>query len=89
LRKVALEAALEACRLVYAAAHDDPELAGMGCTLTLLLVAGAKAAMAHVGDTRLYLYRDGSPWHLSTDHTLAEEIVRRGILTPDAALEHP
>lgn len=44
--------------------------------------------MAHAGDTRLYLHREGSTWQLSADHTLAADLVRRGEITPDAAKTH-
>ena len=74
---------------MYREATTVPELAGMGCTLTLLLTSGAKAVMAHVGDTRLYLCREGSAWQLSSDHTLAADLVRRGEITAEDAREHP
>jgi PPM family protein phosphatase len=61
----------------------------MGATLTLLLVGADKAAMAHVGDTRLYLVRDGSAHVLSTDHKLGEEMVKAGILTREALVKSP
>lgn len=89
LRKIAGDAVQLACKGVHEAATSDPALSGMGCTVTLLLVAGTNAVMAHVGDTRLYLCRDGAAWQLSTDHTVAGEMVRRGHLTPDAATTHP
>lgn len=89
LRTLTSKAVRKACVAVHEAATADPDLAGMGCTLTLLLVAGSKGVMAHVGDTRLYLFRDGAAWQLSSDHTFAEDLVRRGQLTPDAASTHP
>lgn len=61
----------------------------MGCTFTVLLVAGAKAALAHVGDSRLYLCREGSVHQLSTDHTLVAELTRSGALSAEEAKEHP
>lgn len=64
------------------------DCAGMGCTLTALQVVGAKAIMAHVGDTRLYLLRDGAVELLSSDHTYAADLVRRGEMTPSVARHH-
>ena len=61
----------------------------MGCTLTALLIAGSKAAMAHVGDTRLYLWRGGSLHQLSTDHTMVEELVQAGAIPREGAQNHP
>lgn len=75
------DAARAACKAVFDRATGDGACAGMGCTLTMLLVAGARAAMAHVGDSRLYLLRDGACEQLSTDHTMAHELFRQGTLT--------
>jgi len=85
-----LEDALrQACRDIYNRALSDPSLAGMGCTATGLLISGQKAVMAHVGDTRLYLMRAGEAHQLSTDHTLAADLVRQGLVEPDALRQHP
>lgn len=85
---IAEAAVHSACREVYDLACAVPEYSGMGCTLTLLMVAGGKAAMAHVGDTRLYLQRDGAVDQLSSDHTMAADFVRQAKLTPEAARTH-
>jgi len=61
----------------------------MGCTLTVLLVAGSAAALGHVGDSRLYLIRDGQGSQLSMDHTLAQELVRAGAFQPEDVKTHP
>ena len=78
-----------ACREVYDLARSDPAHAGMGCTATGLVVAGRKAAMAHVGDTRLYLVRRGECHQLSSDHTLAADLVRQGAIDAEAERGHP
>lgn len=78
-----------ACREVYNLAISKPELAGMGCTLTALVIAGGKAAMAHVGDTRLYLWRGGQLHQLSTDHTMVEDLVKVGAVSREAVRNHP
>lgn len=79
----------QACREIHTRATSDPALAGMGCTATALLVAGSKAVMAHVGDTRLYLSRAGEVHQLSSDHTLPGEMVRQGTLAPENLPGHP
>ena len=89
LEKLLANAVRGACREVHRLAVAKPELAGMGCTLTALLIAGGKAAMAHVGDTRLYLWRGGSLHQLSTDHTMVEELVQAGVIAREAARDHP
>ncbi|MFH0946656.1 MAG: protein phosphatase 2C domain-containing protein [Planctomycetota bacterium] len=81
LLELVTTAAQEACRMVHRSASSESGRSGMACTLTALLVAGNRAAMAHVGDTRLYLVRDGACEQLSTDHTMAHELVLRGTLT--------
>ncbi len=76
------------CAEVHALAMRDPDKSGMGCTLSFLLFAGARMVMAHVGDTRVYLHRDGAVEQLSTDHTMAHELVRGGAMSLDAARGH-
>lgn len=84
-----MQAAIEnACSAVYEKAADDPLLAGMGCTITALLVIGHKAVMAHVGDTRLYLHRDDSVSQLSTDHTMANELANAGLIERSEVADH-
>lgn len=85
LTELAERAVLRACKEVYKLARSRPEYGGMGCTLTMLLAAGPKAVMAHVGDSRLYLLRQGEAHLLSTDHTFAADLVRAGVLTPEQA----
>ena len=89
LEKLLIKAVRGACREVYRLAVSKPELAGMGCTLTALLVAGSKAAMAHVGDTRLYLWRRDGLHQLSIDHTMVEDLVRLGSIQRSEANTHP
>jgi serine/threonine protein phosphatase PrpC len=86
---LAEEALQRACRDIYTMAVNDDGLGGMGCTTTLLLAQGAKAAMAHVGDTRLYLIRDDGAHLLSSDHTIAAELARRGDISPTDVARHP
>jgi protein phosphatase len=74
---------------VHAAARADRRKAGMGSTLTALLVLGEQAAVAHVGDSRIYRLRDGRLTLLTLDHTLVGEAVRDGMLTPEEAARSP
>ena len=61
----------------------------MGTTLTAAYVDDTHVAIAHVGDSRAYLFRDGSLQRLTQDHSLVDELVRRGKLTEEQAAEHP
>lgn len=84
-----VEGALNAaCAEVHQRAVAEPELAGMGCTMTALFVSGAKAAMGHAGDSRLYLLREGQLHQLSSDHTVAAELARAGLIREDQIPGH-
>jgi PPM family protein phosphatase len=77
-------------KAVIDATREDPSLAGMGTTLTLVELAPAGvAAFAHVGDSRAYLLRDGDLQMLTTDHTLVHELIELGRITPEEAEHHP
>jgi serine/threonine protein phosphatase PrpC len=65
----------------------DSESAGMGCTLVAVRVEGNLFSIAHVGDSRIYLIRQGTIQQLTTDHSLVMEQVRRGMITLEEA-EH-
>jgi protein phosphatase len=68
----------------------QPELEGMGTTLTLVeLDSEGKARFGHVGDSRAYIYKDGKLLQLTDDHTVAAEYVALGQLTPEEAHDHP
>lgn len=85
----ALRAAFEQVnRAIYEAALDDAALQGMGTTCTALVLRGDEAFSAHVGDSRLYLARDGHLEPLSEDHSLVNEMVKQGLLTPEEARHH-
>ncbi|WP_242356275.1 Stp1/IreP family PP2C-type Ser/Thr phosphatase [Anaeromyxobacter sp. SG64] len=75
----------QACAVIYAAAQADPELAGMGTTATAVLVDGRSAFVAHVGDSRCYLLREGRIRQISEDHSLVAEQVKAGAITADEA----
>ena len=83
------EVARTANRRIYDMAQSDSEHAGMGTTFTAVLVSGREVAVGHVGDSRLYRLRDGSFERLTDDHSLVEELVRQGKLSPEEAEVHP
>lgn len=74
---------------IYEKASSDPSLHGMGTTCTLVLVADSEIHIAHVGDSRAYLLRDGELSQLTEDHTLVGRMVREGRLQPEEAARHP
>jgi PPM family protein phosphatase len=79
----------EANRRINELSRADDQRAGMGTTLTVAYVGEAELSVAHVGDSRLYRLRDGRFERLTDDHSLVEELVRQGRLTPQEADEHP
>ncbi len=87
--ELAKEAVRSACRAVYSKAMDDETHAGMGTTMTLLLVLDGIGIMAHVGDTRLYLSHNDSIFQLSTDHTIAAEFLRSKLLSEEEVKNSP
>jgi PPM family protein phosphatase len=83
------EAIGEASRTVYQAASTDRGKHGMGTTCIGLLVAGDKAVMANVGDSRLYLARNGQLHQLSTDHNFMTEVIASGVISAEQAAQAP
>jgi protein phosphatase len=83
------DVAKTANREIYDKAQSDSEHAGMGTTFTGALVTGRDVAIGHVGDSRMYRFRDGELERLTHDHSLVEEFVRQGKLTPEEAEVHP
>jgi protein phosphatase len=76
-------------RKIWDMAQSDSRHAGMGTTFTAAMLDGQYVAVGHVGDSRLYLYRDGEIERMTRDHSLVEEFVRQGRLTPEQAEKHP
>jgi protein phosphatase len=79
----------EANARINSLSRSDDRRAGMGTTLTVAYVGEDELTVAHVGDSRLYRLRDGTFERLTDDHSLVEELVRRGKLTPQEADDHP
>lgn len=70
-------------------AKNDPELSGLGTTVTALLRSGSSLAMAHIGDSRAYLLRDGDFDQVTTDHSFVQHLVDTGRLSVADAENHP
>ncbi|MBV5337315.1 MAG: Stp1/IreP family PP2C-type Ser/Thr phosphatase, partial [Deltaproteobacteria bacterium] len=73
-------------RAVFEAAFSKPEWLGMGTTIVALTVNDAKVSLAHVGDSRAYLLRQGTFQQITQDHSWVEEQVRAGLMSRDEAL---
>jgi serine/threonine protein phosphatase PrpC len=74
---------------IHELSHSHAEQAGMGTTLTAVYVGERDISIAHVGDSRAYRMRDGELLRLTEDHSLVDELLRQGRLTPEEAIEHP
>lgn len=79
----------EAHHRIRQRAQEEPSLADMGTTLTLLLIQNHQGYLAHVGDSRAYRLRAGQLERLTRDHTLVATYVAAGLLSPEAAQRHP
>jgi serine/threonine protein phosphatase PrpC/CRP-like cAMP-binding protein len=77
------QAVQRACARIHEEATLDPEKRGMGTTLSALLLVGSHGYIAHVGDSRIYLLRNGRVQQVTEDHTVFNELVKRGKLTRD------
>ena len=90
---VSAEAMRRAVKKANAAIHaqslEADQCSGMGTTFTALGFSGRNAHIAHVGDSRAYLIRNGAVMRLTVDHTLVEEMVLKGLITPREAKYHP
>jgi serine/threonine protein phosphatase PrpC len=82
-------AVLSAHQAVFQRGQHEADKAGMGTTLDVVLIAGPEAFVAHVGDSRTYLVRDGRSSQITTDHTVAEVLVIEGKLTIEEAQVSP
>jgi len=75
-------------RRIRELAARTPEHEGMGCTGEMVLFTGDRYVVGHVGDSRVYLFREGRLRQVTKDHTLVQEQVDRGVLTPGEARVH-
>lgn len=83
--KLLEESIQEASAQIFEKSNRQPELSGMGTTVTLVLTHGRRAYVAHVGDSRLYRLRDGNFEQLTEDHSLVNEQVKAGFITSEEA----
>jgi serine/threonine protein phosphatase PrpC len=74
---------------IFSEAQSNPDLRGMGTTTSVLAVRDHHGWLAHVGDSRIYLVRDGTIRQLTDDHSLVATMVREGLLTSQEAENHP
>ncbi|HLX21573.1 MAG TPA: Stp1/IreP family PP2C-type Ser/Thr phosphatase [Gaiellaceae bacterium] len=79
----------EANRRVHERANTDPSTSGMGTTMTVALVEDGGVVIGHVGDSRAYLVRDGGMEQITEDHSLVNELLKSGRLSPEEAEMHP
>jgi serine/threonine protein phosphatase PrpC len=88
-----LNALGHAVRRAEGALHDmvaaNPSLTGMGTTVTALLRSGGRLGLAHIGDTRAYLVRNGEVFQITRDHTVVQSLLDEGKITEDEAASHP
>ncbi len=74
---------------ILAKSTEQPDLLGMGTTLTALHITGEAVELLHVGDSRCYAFSGGKLNQLSHDHTVIQELVDQGRISPDEAINHP
>ncbi|MEU4716357.1 PP2C family serine/threonine-protein phosphatase [Micromonospora purpureochromogenes] len=88
----ALQSGIElATARIRQAVAEDPERQGMGTTLTALLFSrtGSCLALAHIGDSRAYLFREGTLKQITRDDTFVQMLVDQGVISPEEAASHP
>ncbi|MGL3148809.1 PP2C family protein-serine/threonine phosphatase [Microbacterium sp. A82] len=71
------------------AAKERPELAGLGTTVSAIIMVDDHAVIGHIGDSRIYLYRDDALTQITADHTFVQRLVDSGRITPEEARYHP
>ncbi|BDI21245.1 serine/threonine protein phosphatase [Herbiconiux sp. L3-i23] len=86
----ALQSALVAAnQLLAETVFEHPELTGMGTTVSAMIRVGDSIAIAHIGDSRIYLLRGGELTQITADHTFVQRLVDSGRITPEEAAVHP
>jgi protein phosphatase len=89
VRRLMENAVQSACYMVFGMGLLDPQQRGMSTTLSSLLVCGRRAFIAQVGDSRVYLHRNGDATQLTEDHTLINFRLKLGLITPEEAENAP
>lgn len=86
----ALQSSLIAAnQLLAETVFEHQELTGMGTTVSAMMRVGNSMAIAHIGDSRIYLFRDGELSQITADHTFVQRLVDSGRITPEEAAVHP
>jgi serine/threonine protein phosphatase PrpC len=86
----ALQSSLIAAnQLLAETVFEHQELTGMGTTVSAMLRVGDSMAIAHIGDSRIYLFREGELSQITADHTFVQRLVDSGRITPEEAAVHP
>ena len=75
--------------VIHAIGQSDRRYAGMGTTIAALALVGKQPLVAHVGDSRVYLFEEGELRQLTRDHTIVQELVDAGALSPEDMENHP
>ena len=89
LREKIFQAMNEANREVYEATQESEQYAGMGTTMTLAVLEEKKIDLGHVGDSRAYLFHEGTLRQITRDHTLVQQLIDLGELLPQERRGHP
>jgi PPM family protein phosphatase len=84
-KRLVREQVLKANTSIYQAAQSQPQYAGMGTTLVVCLFFDNRVLVAHLGDSRVYLSREGSLRQVTRDHSLLQEQIDSGLITPEQA----
>jgi PPM family protein phosphatase len=79
---------IEANRAIFQAAQKNRNLKGMGTTCVAVILCDDRASWAWIGDSRLYLLREGRAYRMSEDHTVVQGMIRRGLITAEEARSH-
>ncbi|NIS82710.1 MAG: hypothetical protein GTO14_21480 [Anaerolineales bacterium] len=87
--KQLIDAVTEANRAVFHASRSDRDHQGMGSTVSIAWVIGTHLYTASVGDSRIYMLRQGNLQQISIDHTWVQEAIKHEIIQPDQARDHP
>src|SRR5690348_14793845 len=88
-RTVLMKAFQEAHRRIREYAHKHPALHNMGTTCTSIVILGSQLYFAHVGDSRLYLIREGKLSKITNDHSYVGKLVEHGVIRAEEAEKHP
>jgi protein phosphatase len=87
--KALIDVIWEANSLLGSTAQQHPELAGLGTTFSGIVFTQGRVTIGHIGDSRIYLARDGEVSQITSDHTFVQRLVDTGRITADEALVHP